>query len=208
MSSGPPSDQSSAAQGDSDLDNGGGFFRLRHDDPDRADLEAQHAERIRARFGDDAFRRMDRSRALTRTPRPLTDQEAGVLRAAVAPLLRDMEASGQALPDFREEAHEDRGEDAVCAWIQEPGSGFGQGITVSLYCSPADQLCVLAEQLQDWAGDIQVDPGRRPWPDCPDHPGSHPLMPDTRDEEAVWCCPHDGHVVAAIGMLTRPRRAG
>jgi hypothetical protein len=90
----------------------------------------------------------------------------------------------------------------VCAWIQEPGSGWGQGIAVLLYCSPGDQLRVLAEQLQDWAGDVQVDPRRRPWPDCPDHPGSHILMPDTRDEVAVWCCPQDGHVVAGIGMLT------
>jgi hypothetical protein len=202
MSSGTPSDQSNAAWDDSDASNGGGFVNFRYDDPDRPELKAQHATPIRESFGDEAFERMERSRALGRNPRPLSEQESAILRAAVAPLLRDMEATGQALPDIREEAHEDRGEDAVCAWIQEPGSGRGQGITVLLFCSPGDQLRVLAEQLQDWAGDVQVDPGRRPWPDCPDHPGSHILIPDTRGEIAVWCCPQRGHVIAGIGMLT------
>lgn len=202
MSSGTPSDQPSATWDHADPNNGGGFLSFRHDDPGRGELEAQYAARIRAQFGDEAFERMERSRMLARRPRPLTDEESAVLWAAVAPLLRDMEATGQARPDIRAEAHEDPGEDAVCAWIQEPGNRYGQGITVLLFCSPGDQLRVLAEQLQDWAGDVQVDPGRRPWPDCPDHPGSHILMPDTRYEIAVWCCPQDEHVIAGIGMLT------
>ena len=144
---------------------------------------------------------MERSRVLGRTPRPLTDEEKAVLREAVGPLLPDMDATVQTLPGIREEAHHDRGEDAVCAWIREPGGRDGPGIEVWLYCSPADQLYYLAEQLQSWAGDVQVDPGRRPWPDCPDHPGSHMLMPDTRDQIAVWCCPQSGRVIAAIGRL-------
>jgi hypothetical protein len=27
------------------------------------------------------------------------------------------------------------------------------------------------------------------------------LLPDIRDEVAVWCCPQTGHVIAEIGML-------
>jgi hypothetical protein len=111
-----------------------------------------------------------------------------------------MEATGQSPPDIWEKAHDNRGEDAVCAWIQDPG-GSGQGISVWLNCSPADQLCYLAEQMQSWAGDVQVDPGRRPWPSCPDHRGSHMLSPQTRDEVAVWCCPDSMDVIAGIGML-------
>jgi hypothetical protein len=201
MSSGTRSDQPNADWDDSDPNNGGGFVNLRDDDPDRAALEAQYAARMRARLGDEAFERMERSRALGRNPRPLTDEQSAVLWAAVAPLLRDLRATGRALPDIREEAHEDRGEDAVCAWIQEPGGGFGQGIAVLLFCSPGDRRRFLAEQLQDWVGDVQVDPGRRPWPDCPDHTGAHILMPDTRDEVAVWCCPQSGRGIAGIGML-------
>jgi hypothetical protein len=144
---------------------------------------------------------MQRSRALWQSPRPLTDEEKAVLWEAVTPLLRDMEATGQTLPDIREEAHDDQGEDAVCAWIQEPDGRYGQGIAVWLNCSPAFQLYSLAEQMQSWAVDVQVDSGRRPWPDCPEHPGSHMLGPDIRDEVVVWCCPDSGHVIAAIGTL-------
>jgi hypothetical protein len=202
MSSRTPSDHPNFHWDDSDPNNGGGFVNLRHDDPDRSEIETQFAVRLRAMVGEETFERIDRSRALGRNPRSLTDEETAVLWEAVAPLLRDMEATGQALPDIRAEAHEDRGEDVVCGWIQEPGGRYGQGITVLLFCSPGDQLCFLAEQLQDWAGDVQVDPQRHPWPDCPDHPGAHMLTPETRDEVAVWCCPQSGHAIARIGMLT------
>jgi hypothetical protein len=96
MNSGAPSDQPHARWDDSDPGNGGGFVCLRHDDPARAGLEAQYAARIRARLGDEAFELMERSRALGDSPRPLTDEEKAILREAVTPLLRDMEATGQA----------------------------------------------------------------------------------------------------------------
>lgn len=201
MSFGAPSDQPNARRDDSDPNNGGGFANLRQDDPARAELGAQYAARIRARLGGEAFERMERSQALGDSPRPLTDEEKAALWESATPLLRDMEATGQARPDIREEAHEDLGEDTVCAWIQEP-DGCGQGIRVWLYRSPGARLCDLAEQLQEWATDVQVDPARRPWPGCPDHPGSHDLTADTRDEAAVWCCPQGGRVIAGIGMLT------
>jgi hypothetical protein len=119
MVSGTPADQSNAAWNDSDASNGGGFVNFRYDDPDRAELEAQHAARIRESFGDEAFERMERSRVLGRNPRPLSEEESAILWAAVAPLLQDMEATGQALPDIREEAHEDRGE---CGVRLDPGA--------------------------------------------------------------------------------------
>jgi hypothetical protein len=206
MGSDGKSDQPVFRHGTLDLDDGGGFFSVRHDDPRRAELEAEHAAVLRARLGDEVYERMERSRALHKSPRPLAEDEVAVLRAAVAPLLRDLESTGRALPDIREEAHEDRGGDAVCAWIQEPGSGWGQGISVWLIYPPAEQLCELAEQLQDWAGDVQL--GREPWPDCRDHPGAHVLRPDTGDESAVWRCPHSKRVIAAIGALCGPGRAG
>ena len=203
MGSDGKSDQPVFRHDASDLDNG--FFIVRHDDPRRAELEAEYAASLRARLGDEVYEWVERSWALQESPRPLAGDEVAVLRAAVAPLLRDLERTGRALPDIREEAHDDRGEDAVCAWIQEPDSG-GQGISVWLRYPPGEQLRELAEQLQDWAGDVQL--GREPWPDCPDHPGSHVLSPDSRDESAVWLCPQSKRVIAAIGTLGAPGRAG
>lgn len=136
--------------------------------------------------------------------RPLTDEEAAVLWDAVAPVLRDMDATGQARPDIRADAHSDRGADAVCGWIQEPDGVCGQGITAGLNCAPADHFYYLAEQFQDWACDVQYDPARRPWPVCPDHPGTHPLEPETHDDVAVWYCPQTLRVVADIGALDSP----
>jgi len=183
-----------------DPDSWGEILNIRSDDPDGAELKAQFSARLRARVGDEAFARIQRSLELSLSPRPLTNDERAVLRETIAPLLRDLEASRRALPEIREEAHEDYGENAVCAWIQDNGR-CGQGIRVWLFSSPAERLRDLAEELQSWAGDVQVDPARRPWPDCPDHPGSHNLSAVTRDEVAVWRCPGSGRVIAEIGSL-------
>jgi hypothetical protein len=71
------------------------------------------------------------------------------------------------LPDIRDEAHEDRGTGTVCAWIQGPGR-TGEGISVPLDCSPAEQMVQLAEQFQNWAADQLHDAGLPPgWPGSP-----------------------------------------
>ncbi len=186
-----------------DPDNGGGFFNVRRDDPDGPERLAQYHADLRARVGDEVFDRIQRSRALGDSPRPLTDAQKEVLRQAVAPVLRDLEATGQTLPDIREEVHEDCGEDAVCAWIHHPGGG--EGIRVWLNGSAAFQLYSLAEQLQSWKVDQLVDSGQGPWwPCCPQHPAGCRLEPDIDDEAAVWRCSRSGQVVAAIGSLRHP----
>ena len=76
---------------------------------------------LRAMLGAEAFERMQRMRELHRHPRPLTGQEREVVRQAAAPLLRDLAAGGLAPPHIRDEAHEDRADQAVCAWIQGAG---------------------------------------------------------------------------------------
>lgn len=185
-----------------DRNNGGFFINLRPDDPDSAERRARHEAAIRTMTGDDAFEAMRRSQALSRNPRPLSGPEKAVLREAVAPLLRDLAAMGQALPDIREEAHEDRGRDGVCAWIAESGNR-GQGITVRLNCDEPGRLYFLAEQLQSWKNGELIDAGQQPWPQCPDHAGECTLSPDLNDEAAVWRCPTDGRAIA-IGTLGKP----
>lgn len=185
-----------------DRNNGGFFVSRRPGDPVGAERQDRHEAAIRTMIGDDAFQAMKRSQALSHSPRPLSDPEKALLREAVAPVLRDLAATGQTLPDIREEAHEDRGRDGVCAWIVKPGNR-GQGITAWLNCDEPGQLCFLAEQLQSWKNDELVDARQRPWPDCPDHPGQCTLSPDIHDDVAIWRCPTDGHAIA-IGTLGQP----
>lgn len=188
-------------------DNGGGFFRVRADDP--AALAAAREELqapLRAMVGEEEFGRIQRSRELREHPRLLTDQERSVLREAAAPLLRDLAATGMSLPDIRDEAHEDGGAGAVCAWIQGPGP-TGEGLRIWLDSSPARQVEQLAGQFQSWAADQLHDAGRPPgWPGCPDHehPDPYRLEPDVRDAAAVWVCLGSGQVIAEIGALRRP----
>ncbi len=158
-------------------------------------------------MGDAAYERRERSHALSLSPRPLSARQAAILWEAVAPLLRDIAATGHALPDIQAEAHADRGPGVVCAWIRDPG-GAGRTISVLPPVQRGDQLYDLAEQLQDWAGAVQVDPQRPAWPDCPAHPGAHRLEPLATGETAVWYCAQTTRVVAEIGGLGSPPLAG
>jgi len=116
-----------------------------------------------------------------------------------------MDATGQALPDIRAEAHADRGAGIVCAWIQYP-DGSGRTLSVLPPGQRGHQLCDLAEQLQDWSRDLQADPQQRPWPDCPAHPGAHRLEPEATGESAEWYCPQTSRLVAEVGALGSPLR--
>lgn len=164
---------------------------------------------LRAMLGAEAFERMQRMRELHRHPRPLTGQEREVVRQAAAPLLRDLAAGGLAPPHIRDEAHEDRADQAVCAWIQGPGR-TGTGIWVSLSAAPAEQVAELAEQFQNWAADELYEAGRSPeWPLCPLHPADpHRLTPEVRDGTAVWTCRGNDQVICDIGTFPGPRARG
>lgn len=158
---------------------------------------------IGAEAGAEAEEAVRRSVELARNPRPLTDDARSQLYANLAPVLRDIRATGAIVPDVREEAHEDLGADMVSAWIQRPDGIVGTGVRVDLALPPEERLADIAEQLQEWEMEelAAVD---RPatWPECPEHPGSHPLSPRVQDGAAVWSCPRTGHVEWPIGGVT------
>jgi hypothetical protein len=143
---------------------------------------------------------------LMRNPEPLTEADAAVLRAAIAPLLADLASTGMDLPELRAEAHEDRA-GAICGFLRDPGETGetgGTGVYVMRDASPAEQVAGLAEQVQEWATDVQVDP-RRPWewPKCLEHRRAHGLHAEVRDGAAVWVCEEGDHTVAPVGALAR-----
>ncbi len=194
----PPADNRPAV----DVPLAGSSIVVRRDDPDGPERLAQYYAGLRARFGGEVAERIQRTQELMKSPAPLSDPDRAVLRRTLAPVLRDLAATGQTLPEIREEAHHDRGDDTVCAWIQRSGGG-GEGIEVWLPASDADRLSRLAEQVQSWKNDELIDAGRRPWPACPDHDDCFALSPDSRAGIAVWLCPKTGRIIAEIGRLGR-----
>src|SRR5262249_39804323 len=110
----------------------GEMIVIRNDDPDGEKKLRAFQERMRARIGDEAFDRHQRTRELMKLPRELTDEQKASLWHALAPVLRDPEVTGQAPPLIREESREDLGEDA---WTEGP-DGTGQGIRVWQKAAP------------------------------------------------------------------------
>src|SRR5450756_2808858 len=155
MNSGPSADQS----GNSfvgDHTNGGGIFN---------NANEAH-ETLRNRLDGSQWERVQRSRDLRSRPQPLTGDERQVLRETVAPLLRDLVATGMSLPDIREEAHADSGVEAVHAWIKDSDRA-GTSIQIWMSVPPVARVVMLAEQIQEWAGDRLHDAGRpAAWPGC------------------------------------------
>jgi hypothetical protein len=175
---------------------GGGFFS------DDEELIAA----VEREIGPEAAEATRRSLRLARNPRALSDAERAELRANLEPILRDMHGSGAIVPDIVEEAHDDLGPDVVCAWIQPAGGGAGsQGIRVQVSLPAPERLADLADQLQEWEVEELAAAGRpATWPECPQHPGTHPLAPQARGDQAAWCCPVSGQAIDVIGAL-RPR---
>jgi len=171
---------------------GGGFF---NDDLDPI-------ARIEREVGPEAAEATRRSLRLARHPRALSDAERAEIRANLEPILRDMRNSGPIVPDVREEAHDDLGPEYVHAWIELPESTGAQGIRVQVSLPPPERLADLADQLQEWEIEELAGAGRAAtWPECPEHPDSHPLAPQARGNQAVWCCPLSGQVISGIGAL-------
>jgi hypothetical protein len=170
------------------------------------DEEAAHFAAMRERLGDEAVDRIQRSRDLWRHPRPLTESEREVILKAMAPVLRDLEVSGAIVPDVRYEAHADEGRDGregVHAWIKGDDTSGWNVWTPTEESSPAEQVWWLAQQVQEWEIEELWHEGRSTtWPECPEHPNSHPLEPGIDGgDTAVWRCPISQNISCAIGEL-------
>jgi hypothetical protein len=175
---------------------GGDFFRRQQDMPTA----------IANEVGGEAAEAARRSMELRRNPRPLTDAVRNQLHDNLAPVLNDIRATGAIVPEIREEEHKDLGQDMVSAWLQGPDGVTGMGLRVNMALPTADRLADIADQFQEWEVEELAAAGRpATWPECPEHPKSHPLSPQVRDGAAVWSCPRNGHVEYPIGGMTTPR---
>jgi len=70
----------------------------------------------------------------------------------------------------------------------------------------AERVTRLAEQFQEWEIEELAAAGRpATWPECRDHPNSHPLEPVLNESTAAWRCPRTGQMICAIGALGTTR---
>ncbi|HEY6494817.1 MAG TPA: hypothetical protein VIZ43_16210 [Trebonia sp.] len=165
--------------------------------------EAAYFAELRQRLGDEAVEQLLRNRELMRHPRPLMDDERSVVEAAITPVLDDLRAAGAIVPEIRYESWQDRESDYLHAFIGPVGQSTGMGVSVALASSQAERLARLAGQVQEWEVEELCALGRpATWPECPTHPGTHPLEPVVGDDSAaLWRCPRSGLPVCAIGEL-------
>jgi hypothetical protein len=93
--------------------------------------------------------------------------------------------------------------DGLRWWVIERigpnGTGSSGGLQVGdpETVTAAKILVAIALYLQ--AQVFDTDPWGEPRPVCPGHP--HPADPTVIDGQAVWICPRNGRVVAAMGQL-------
>ncbi len=125
------------------------------------------------------------------------------LAEALAPVLRDLENSGSLLPDVRDEQWSDF-EGQVTAMLYGP-DGSGQGVFAMAGEPLPERIASVADQVQEWAIEARWQAGRpASWPECPEHPGSHPLAARLHDGRAAWTCPRTRQPICAVGQLPGP----
>jgi hypothetical protein len=82
------------------------------------------------------------------------------------------------------------------------GRRWRTGLSAPLEMGSAERVVHVADQVQEF---VLEELGRlgRPatWPECSEHPGSHPLEARLGDGGPGWVCPKSGRTVAGIGGL-------
>jgi len=127
------------------------------------------------------------------------------LSEALAPVLRDLGACGAPVPDIRDQQWSDF-PGQVTAMLHDT-DGTAQGVFAMTGESLPQRIASVADQAQEWAVEALWRAGRpATWPECPEHPNSHPLTAAVQEDRAVWICPTTGHLVNDIGRLPAPDR--
>ena len=156
---------------------------------------------LRERLLADRSERVRRAAASERPMRGATGPLFWALAEAFGVIMADITASGAPGPVVIAED-----------WADEPGrpsawlsweDGARCGVAISAEQSFADNIVLLADQVQEAMVEVLCRTGKPAvWPECPDHPGSHPLKPVGAGGAATWVCPRTDRAIAEIGALT------
>jgi hypothetical protein len=121
------------------------------------------------------------------------------LEAALAPVLADLTTGTSLNPNLEDVDWPLEGAVGTMLFLQGAG---GAGVSIAKGADRVHQVVSLADQVQEWAVEALSGSGRSPvWPECPEHPDSHPLRPVERSGAAVWVCPVTQNEIGTIGVF-------
>jgi hypothetical protein len=122
------------------------------------------------------------------------------LARALAPVLSDLTTTGW--PVFEVVDEDWTGDpDFASARLWDDDGSHGSGVSVRLGVPRPHQVVQAADMVQEWVIEELWGTTRTNWPPCPQHPTTHPLQAELRDDAAWWTCPRDGTAVAVVGAL-------
>ncbi|MEV6410958.1 hypothetical protein [Kribbella sp. NPDC051718] len=76
------------------------------------------------------------------------------------------------------------------------------GLLAPIALTDDERLAHVADQIQEFVFEELARLGLPvTWPECPEHPASHPLTPVLTSGLPSWQCPRSGDTVAPIGQL-------
>lgn len=121
------------------------------------------------------------------------------LEAALIPVMDDLTSATAMSPEFEDPEWPLQGRVGTTLFL--PGAG-GVGVSITSGGDRTSQVVSLADYVQEWAVEVLWQTGRSPvWPECPEHPDSHPLRPIARSGAAIWVCQVSQALIKPIGSL-------
>jgi hypothetical protein len=125
------------------------------------------------------------------------------LRTALNLVLRDLAATGGITLRLLDEPS-DKDPEYESLWMLS-GRRDRTGLLAPLDLPAPERLVHIADQIQEF---VSEELGRlelpATWPECPEHPASHPLTPELTSSGPAWVCPKSADTIAPIGELSRP----
>jgi hypothetical protein len=128
--------------------------------------------------------------------------DGDLVREALRPVLDDLERTCPGLVEpvpWDRGRRDDRSLDGAI-WLRDV-NGYGP-IFVAQFDDLGDLRLQAAETVQEAAVEALWSRGYSAvWPQCPDHPDTHPLDARTTAGGLVWVCPRTARSICAVGRL-------
>ena len=129
------------------------------------------------------------------------------MRRACEPALADLERSRPGLLRLGPApgsvpAVDPWGNDVSSLWLWETG-GQGTGVWLG---EPEEDASAALFRASEAVQEAAIEAVRGAWPECPDHPDSHPLELHDAGNGPAWACPLTGRSLGPVGELPGPSR--